>query len=88
MVPLCWDNDSGPKVIRVVWMEQVALKHTNTCTGQIVAEACKLVRQRHENQGGAQKEVKRVMCDLWLMDLTTCDVSASSEAVICQMHAK
>ena len=28
------------------------------------------------------------MCDLRWTDLTTCDVSASSEVVICQMHAK
>ena len=28
------------------------------------------------------------MCELWWMELTTCDVSASSEAVICQMNAK
>ena len=28
------------------------------------------------------------MCDLWWTDLTTCDVSASPEAVICQMDAK
>ena len=28
------------------------------------------------------------MCELWWMDLTTCDVSASLEAVICQIHAK
>ena len=30
----------------------------------------------------------RVVCELWWMDLTTCDVSASPEAVICQMHTK
>ena len=28
------------------------------------------------------------MCELWWMDLTTCDVSAIPESVICQMHAK
>ena len=28
------------------------------------------------------------MCELWWTDLTTCDVSASPEAVICQIHAK
>ena len=28
------------------------------------------------------------MCELLWMELTTCDVSASPEAVICQMHAK
>ena len=28
------------------------------------------------------------MCELWWMDLTTCDVSASLEVVICQIHAK
>ena len=47
-----------------------------------------MVRQRHANQGGFQTEVKRVMCELWWMELTTYDVSASLEAVICQMHAK
>ena len=25
--------DNGPKVIRIVWIEQKALKHTNTCMG-------------------------------------------------------
>ena len=80
--------DSGPKVIRAVWMEQVALKHTNTCTGQIAAEARKLVRQRHANRSGSQTEDKRVVCELWWMDLTTCDESTSLEVVICQIHAK
>ena len=28
------------------------------------------------------------MCEFWWMDLTTCDVSAILEAVICQIHAK
>ena len=28
------------------------------------------------------------MCELWWEDLTTCDVSASTEEVICEMHAK
>ena len=28
------------------------------------------------------------MCELWWMDLTTCDVSASLGAVICQIHAR
>ena len=28
------------------------------------------------------------MCELWWTNLTTCDVSASPEAVICQIHAK
>ena len=28
------------------------------------------------------------MCELWWMELTTCDVSASPEVVICQIHAK
>ena len=27
------------------------------------------------------------MCEFWWKDLTTCDVSASLEAIICQMHA-
>ena len=28
------------------------------------------------------------MCELWWIELTTCDVNASPEAFICQMHAK
>ena len=80
--------DSGPKVICAVWREKMALKHTNTCTGYITTEAHKSVRQRHANQGGSWIEVRRVVCELWWMDLTTCDVSASPKAVICQMHAK
>ena len=28
------------------------------------------------------------MCESWWTDLTTCGVSASPEAIICQMHAK
>ena len=28
------------------------------------------------------------MCELWWMELTTCDVSAILKAVMCQMHAK
>ena len=39
----------GPQVIHVVWMEQKALKHTNTCMGYIMVEACESVRQRHTN---------------------------------------
>ena len=27
------------------------------------------------------------MCELWWTDLSTCDVSASPEVVICQRHA-
>ena len=52
--------DRGPKVIHVVWMEQKALKHTNTCVGQIVVEACETVQQRHANRGGSWIEVRRV----------------------------
>ena len=53
-----------------------------------MVEACGLVWQRHTNRGGSRTEVKRVVCELWWMDLTTCGVSASLEAFICQMHAK
>ena len=28
------------------------------------------------------------MCELWWIELTTCDVTTSSEVVICQIHAK
>ena len=53
-----------------------------------MAEARESVRQRYANRGGSRTEVRRVVCELWWMDLTTCDVSASPETVICQMHAK
>ena len=46
------------------------------------------MRQRHANRGGSQTEVRRVVCELWWMGLTICDVSASLVVVICQMHAK
>ena len=49
--------DRGPKVIRVVWTEQKALKHTNTCVGYIAIEACESVRKRHTNRGDSQTEV-------------------------------
>ena len=32
-VPHVGTVDRGPKVIHAVWMEQKALKHTNTCMG-------------------------------------------------------
>ena len=32
--------------------------------------------------------VERAMCELQWMDLTTCDVSVSPEAVICQIHVR
>ena len=51
--------DRGPKVSCAVWMEQKALKHTNTCMGYIVAEAYESVRQRHANKGGSWIEVRR-----------------------------
>ena len=51
-------------------------------------EVCDSVQQRHANQSGSQIEVRTVVCELWWTDLITCDVSASPEAVICQMHAK
>ena len=51
--------DRGPKVIHIVWMDQKALKHTNTFVGYIVAEACKSVQQRHANRGGCRTEVRR-----------------------------
>ena len=38
VVPHVGMVDRGPKVIRAVWMEQKALKHTNTCVGYIAAE--------------------------------------------------
>ena len=53
-----------------------------------MAKAHELVWQRHANRGGSQIEVRRVVCELRWTDLTTCDVSASTERVICQMHAK
>ena len=46
------------------------------------------MRQRHANQGGSQTKVRRAMCELWWTELTTCDVSVSLEAFICQIHAK
>ena len=54
----------------------------------MAAEVRELVWQRHANRGGSQTKVRRVMCELWWMDLITCDVSASMEVVICQIHAK
>ena len=53
-----------------------------------MAEASELVRQRHANRCGSRTEVKRALCELWWMELTTCGVSASPEAVILKMHAK
>ena len=38
--------DSGPKVIHVVWMEQVDLNHTSTCMGLIVEKEDESMRQR------------------------------------------
>ena len=32
-LPYVGTVDSGPKVFRVVWMEQKDLEHTNTCMG-------------------------------------------------------
>ena len=46
------------------------------------------MRQRHANRGGSQIEVKRTMCELRWMELNTCDVSASLEVVICQIHVR
>ena len=51
-------------------------------------EAHESVRQRHANQGGSQTEVRRFVCELRWTELTTCDVHASLEAVICQIHAR
>ena len=31
--PLFWKMDRSPNFIQEVWMEQVDLEHTNTCTG-------------------------------------------------------
>ena len=53
-----------------------------------MAEACESVGQRYANRGGSQIEVRRAMCELWWMELTTCDVSASPGALICQIHAR
>ena len=51
--------DRGPKVICAVWMEQKALKHTNTCVGYIAAEARESMGKRHANRGGSRTEVRR-----------------------------
>ena len=59
VVPHVGIVDKGPKVIRIVWMEQKALKHTNTCMGYIIAEVCETVRQRYTNRGGFWKDIKR-----------------------------
>ena len=59
-VPHVGMMERGPKVIRVVWMEQKALKHTNRCMGYIAAEARESVWQRHANQSGSRIEVGRV----------------------------
>ena len=58
-VPHVRTVDSGPKIICVVWTEQKALKHTNTCMGYITAKARETVQQRHANRGGSRTEVKR-----------------------------
>ena len=58
-VPHVGTVDRGPEVIGVLWMEQKALKHTNTCVGYIVAEACETVWYMHANQGGSRTEVRR-----------------------------
>ena len=36
--------DIGPEVICTVWMEQKALKHTNTCMGQTAVEAYEMMQ--------------------------------------------
>ena len=87
-VPHVETVDRGPKVIHAVWMKQKALKDTNTCTGQIAIGARESVRQRHANQGGSQTEVRRFVCELRWMELTTCDVSASPGELLCQIHAR
>ena len=85
-VPHVGTVDRGPQVIHIVWTEQKDLKHTNTYVGYIVEEARDSMRQRHANRGGSWTEVRRAVCELWWMDLTTCGVSAIPEAVICQIH--
>ena len=65
MVPHVGTVDSGPKVIRVVWMEKVALEHANTCMGYIAVEAHESVWQRHINRGASQTKVRRDVCELW-----------------------
>ena len=42
-VPHVGTVDRGPNVIRIVWTEQKALKHTNTCVGYIMVEAHEMV---------------------------------------------
>ena len=59
-----------------------------TYTGQIATEVSESVRQWHANRCGSQTEVKRVVCELWWTDWTTCGVSASPETIICQMYVK
>ena len=51
--------DRGPKVIHTVWMQQKALKHTNTCVGYIVAKVCDSMWQRHANRGGSRIDIRR-----------------------------
>ena len=66
----------------------MALEHTGTCMGRIAGEARESIRQRYANRGGSRTEVRRAVCELRWMDLTTCDVSESTEVVICQIHVR
>ena len=52
------------------------------------AKARESMQQRHANQGGPRTEVRRAVCELQWMDLTTYDVSASSREFICQICAR
>ena len=45
------------------------------------AEACKPMWILDRGQ-------ESCVCELWWMELTTCDVRASQEEVICQIHAR
>ena len=60
MVPHVGIVDSGPKVICIVWMEQIALKHTNTCMRWIVVEERELVRKRHAHRGNVTKMASKL----------------------------
>ena len=65
--------DSGPKVIRVVWMEQVALEHTRD-----------KIQQRHVNRCGRGMQTKVA---LGQRSGELC-VSASLGVVICLIRTR
>ena len=80
MVPLCQDNGE--------WSKCHPCSMDGVGGSYIPIHARDRSRQRHANQGGSRTEVKRVLCELWWMDWTTFNVSASLEIVICQMYVK